>query len=167
MIRRIVFTFTLVLFASIGIFAQTGSTRESSQDVAYWVEFWSRPPVLLFGGQQKEFFKNMQVILFPYDDHDEPSNPSALDSDIRWLNDHPNVRFYIDGYASSRGPLIYNLALSQRRADWVKQVLFSRGIAENRVKMAAGWGEMYPVCPELNDECWSKNRIVRFQYSPD
>ena len=167
MIRRIVFIVTVVLLTSSGIFAQTGSSRESSQAVAYWVDFWSRPPVFLFGPQQEEFFKNMQVILFPWNDHDEPSNPSALDSDIQWLKDHPNVRFYIDGYASSRGPLIYNLALSQRRADWVKQVLLSRGIAENRIKVAAGWGEMYPLCPELNDECWSKNRMVRFQYFPD
>jgi outer membrane protein OmpA-like peptidoglycan-associated protein len=167
MIRRFVFIVTVVLFTSTGTFAQTESPRESSQDVAYWVDFWSRPPVFLFGPQQEEFFKNMQVILFPYDNHDEPVNPSALDSDTQWLKDHPNVRFYIGGYASSRGPLIYNLALSQRRADWVRQVLISRGIAENRIKVAAGWGEMYPVCPELNDECWAKNKVVRFQYSPD
>jgi outer membrane protein OmpA-like peptidoglycan-associated protein len=167
MIRRIVFIVTAMLFTSTGIFAQTESARESGPDVAYWVAFWSRPPVFLFGPQQEEFFKNMQGILFPYDNHDEPVNPSALDSDIQWLKDHPNVRFYIGGYASSRGPLIYNLALSQRRADWVKQVLISRGIAENRIKVAAGWGEMYPVCPELNDECWAKNKVVRFHYSPD
>jgi peptidoglycan-associated lipoprotein len=167
MIRHIVFIVTVVLFTSSGVFAQTESARESSPDVAYWVDFWSRPPVFLFGPQQEEFFKGMQVILFPYDDHDDPSNPSVLDSDIQWLNDHPHVRFYINGYASSRGPLPYNLALSQRRADWVKQVLLSRGVAENRIKLAVGWGEMYPVCPELNDECWSKNRLVRFEYSPD
>ena len=167
MIRRVVFIFTVVLFTSSAIAAQTESARESSQDVTYWVDFWSRVPVLLFGPQQEEFSKNMQVILFPYDNHDEPVNSSALDSDIQWLKDHPNLCFYIGGYASSRGPLVYNLALSQRRADWVKQVLLSRGIAENRIKVAAGWGEMYPLCPELNDECWSKNRMVRFQYFPD
>ena len=27
-------------------------------------------------------------------------------------------------------------------------------------------GDLYPVCPETNDECWSKNRLVRFVYSP-
>ena len=167
MIRRIVSVATIVLFISTGIFAQTGSAVESSQDVAYWVGFWSRPPVFLFGPEQEAFFKNMQAILFPWNDHDEPSNPSALDSDIQWLRDHPNVRFYIDGFASSRGDLIYNLALSQRRADWVKQVVVNRGVAENRIKVTTGWGELYPVCPELNDECWSKSRMVRFQYAPD
>lgn len=68
--------------------------------------------------------------------------------------------------ASSRGELIFNLALSQRRANWVKQTLVSRGISENRIVLAVGWGQLYPVCAELNDECWSRNRIVRFLYSP-
>jgi outer membrane protein OmpA-like peptidoglycan-associated protein len=94
-----------------------------------------------------------------------PPTP-AFDNDVRWLKDHPNDRFYVEGYASSRGDLIYNLALSQRRANWIKQTLISRGIPENRIVLAVGWGQLYPVCPELTDECWSKNRLVRFLYSP-
>jgi peptidoglycan-associated lipoprotein len=165
MSRRIVFVAAIVLFMSTGVFAQ--SAEESSQDIAYWVDFWSRPPVFVFGPQQEEFFKNMPPVLFPYNDHDEPSNPSVLDSEIQWLKDHPKVRFYIDGFASSRGDLIYNLALSQRRADWVKQVVLNKGIPESRIKVATGWGELYPICPQTTEECWSKNRMVRFQYAPD
>ena len=97
----------------------------------------------------------MQVVLFPYDNDDDPTNPTVLDSDIQWLKAHPNVRFSVNGYASSRGPLIYNLNLSQRRADWIKGFMISRGIAENRIKIAVGWGELYPVCPERTDECWA------------
>src|SRR5215469_9088497 len=138
---------SILVFASTGVFAQTG-TAGSSPNVAYWVDYWSRPHVNLFGAEQEAFNANMQPILFPYDDHDEPSNPNVLDSDVQWLKDHPNVRFYIDGYASSRGEMIYNLALSQRRAYWVKQTLVSRGISESRILVAAGWGELYPVCPE-------------------
>ena len=92
---------------------------------------------------------------------------AVLDDNVRWLKDHPNGRFYIHGYASSRGDLVYNLALSQRRADWVKQAMISKGISEDRIAMAVGWGELYPVCPETNDECWSKNRRVRFSYTPN
>ena len=165
MSRRIVFVAAIMLFVSTGVFAQ--SQEESSQDIAYWVDFWSRPPVFVFGPQQEEFFNNMQPVLFQWNDHDEPSNQSILDSDIQWLKDHPNVRFYIDGFASSRGDLIYNLALSQRRADWVKQVVLAKGIPESRIKVATGWGELYPVCPQTTEECWSRNRMVRFQYAPD
>ena len=129
--RRHVFLISaIVLLTSPVICAQTdlnGPTR----DVSFWVNHWSRPPVIVFGPQEETFYQNMQTILFPYNDHDEPSNASALDSNVQWLKDHPNVRFYVDGYASSRGDWLYNLRLSQRRADWVKQTLVSRGIAES------------------------------------
>ena len=156
----------LFLLTGSGMLAQQ-APLESSADVAYWVEYWAQPRVVLFGPEERAFNQNLHEIMFPWNDHDEPSNPGALDDNVRWLKDHPSDRFYIDGYASSRGTLIYNLALSQRRADWVKQTLISKGIAENRIVLAVGWGQLYPVCPETNDECWSKNRLVRFSYAPN
>lgn len=164
--RHIVVISIIALFTGSRLIAQTGS-QDSLTGADFWVEHWSRPPVILFGPEEEDFYQNMRVILFPWNDHDDPSNPDALESNIQWLQDHPNVRLYIDGYASSRGDWLYNLRLSQRRADWVKRTLMSRGIAENRIKLAAGWGELYPVCPESNDECWTKNRLVRLTYSPD
>jgi outer membrane protein OmpA-like peptidoglycan-associated protein len=163
MSRYIVFVTTIVLFACTSSFAQAGS---ANNDVAFWVDHWSRQP-LSFSPDEEAFNRSMQVILFPWNDHDEPSNPKALDDDVQWLKDHPTVRFYVDGYASSRGEQLYNLNLSQRRAEWVKQVLVNRGIPESRIRVAAGWGQLYPVCPELNDDCWSKNRLVRLVYAPD
>ena len=166
MSRNMILISAIVLLTSPVMFAQTERGGPRS-DAAFWVDHWSRPPVIVFGPEEEAFYQNMQVILFPYNDHDEPSNPSALDSNVQWLKDHPNVRFYVDGYASSRGDWLYNLSLSQRRADWIKQTLVNRGIAESRIKVTAGWGELYPVCPETGDECWSKNRLVRFVYSPE
>lgn len=162
---RIILAGLILLGSSNQIFAQSGSAR--SLDSSYWVDYWSRPPLAIFGPDEEAFNKSVQVTLFPYNDHDDPSNPAVLDSNAQWLKDHPNVRFYVDGYASSRGDLVYNLALAQRRAEWVKRALISRGVAENQIKMATGWGELYPVCPEVNDECWTKNRLVRLQYAPN
>ncbi|HXJ89798.1 MAG TPA: OmpA family protein [Candidatus Binatia bacterium] len=166
MSRHVILISAIVLLASPMIFAQREPGAPHT-DVAFWVNHWSQPPVIVFGPDEEAFNQNMQVVMFPYDDHDEPSNISALDNNVQWLKDHPNVRFYVDGYASSRGDWLYNLRLSQRRANWVKQAMVSRGIAASRIKVAAGWGEMYPVCPETGDECWTKNRLVRFVYSPN
>jgi outer membrane protein OmpA-like peptidoglycan-associated protein len=165
--RHILFLIpTIVWLAGIAAFAQIGSI-EPQTDVGYWVNYWSRPPLITYGPEQEAFYQNMQVILFPNDDHDDPANPSALDNNVRWLQDHPDVSFYVDGYASSSGDWLYNLGLAQRRADWVRQALISRGIAEQRIKVSAGWGELYPACPETNEQCWSKNRVVRLIYSPN
>lgn len=166
MSRYIFLISAFVVLAGIAGFAQIGNI-EPQTDVDYWVRYWSGPPLIAYGPEERAFYQNMQVILFPNNDDDQPSNPSALDTNIRWLQDHPNASFYIDGYASSEGDWLYNLGLAQRRSDWVKQALISRGIAENRIKVSAGWGELYPVCPQTNDECWSKNRLVRFIYSPN
>ena len=141
-------------------------TASSPSGDAFWVNYWSQPRVILYGPEEEAFYQNMKVLMFPWNDHDEPSNLSALDDNAQWLKEHSNVSFYIDGYASNRGDLIYNLALSQRRAEWVKHALISRGISEDRIRIAAGWGQLYPVCLERNDECWTKNRLVRFSYVP-
>ena len=157
--------FALVMVLVTAATAQQ-RTDGSPYGNAFWVSYWAHPRMILFGPEEEAFYQNMKNVMFPWDEHDEPSNPSALDDAARWLKEHPNVRFYIDGCASSRGQLIYNLVLSQKRADWVKQALISRGIAENRIRFAVGWGQLYPVCLELDDECWSKNRQVRFTYAP-
>ena len=172
--RLVIIAITMLFFANIEVFAQEGSAKASTDvafseaptDVAFWVAYWGKPRVVLFGPEQEAFNQNVHEILFPWNDHDEPSNPNTLDDNVQWLKDHANDRFYIEGYASSRGDLGYNLTLSKRRADWVKQTLISKGIAENRIVSVAGWGQLYPVCPELNDECWNRNRVVRFVYSP-
>ena len=172
---RLAFVVITVLFlSSIGLSAQQGTSEvstdvaftEAPTDVAFWVAYWGKPRVVLFGPAEEAFNQNVHEILFPWNEHDRPLNPNTLDDNVQWLKDHPSDRFYIEGYASSRGELGYNLDLSKRRAAWVKQTLISKGIAENRIVLAVPWGQLLPVCPDLNDECWSKNRVVRFVYSP-
>jgi outer membrane protein OmpA-like peptidoglycan-associated protein len=65
----------------------------------------------------------------------------ALQADVQWLKDHPSVRFYIEGYASTRGEdIIYNLLLSVKRGEGVRQALMGKGIPENRIMLTTGWG---------------------------
>jgi outer membrane protein OmpA-like peptidoglycan-associated protein len=110
--RLVVIVITLLFFASIDVFAQQGSA-EASTDVAFWVAYWGKPRVILFGPEQEAFSQNVHEILFPWDEHDDPSNTNILDDNVQWLKDHAGDRFYIEGYASSRGDLGYNLTLSK------------------------------------------------------
>jgi hypothetical protein len=122
---RCEFAFTLataLLFTATATFSQQVSV--GSKDDAFWVAHWAQPRVFL-SAEEESFYKNVKEVMFPWNDHDEPSNPM------------------------------------------VKQALVSRGISENRIVVAAGWGQLHPVCPELNDECWTRNRLVRFIYSPN
>ena len=87
----------------------------------------------------------MHDVSFALNVYDQPLDPGAVDADAQWLKDHASDRFYIEGYASSDGNLGYNLSLSRRRAEWVKQALISKGVAESRIVLATPWGQLYPT----------------------
>lgn len=124
--------------------------------------------VNLFGPEQAEFNQVIKELPFGRNEHEATSDPGALRADVQWLKDHPGVRFYIEGYASTRGEdIIYNLVLSANRAETVRQAVLAMGIPASRILFTTGWGQLYPVCPEQNDECWARNRRVIFRYVPN
>jgi len=135
-------------------------------DDSFWVGYWSHPKPILHGAEEEAFYQNLKDVMFARNEYNRSVNPSVLDDDARWLKEHPNVNFYIDGYSSKRGDQEYNLRLAQLRAEWVKQSLMKRGVSEDRIKLAVGWGELYPSCLDESDECLAKNKVVRFTYVP-
>jgi outer membrane protein OmpA-like peptidoglycan-associated protein len=156
---------TMLLVTSIPLFAK-GSSGASADD-AFWVDFWAKPRVVLFGPDEQAFNENMHEITFAHDRFDHSLDENALNADVQWLKDHPGDRFFIEGYASATGSEAYNLNLSGRRAWWVREVLIRKGIAEDRILLAVPWGMLYPACTEDTEECHAKNRVVRFAYYPN
>ena len=152
---------TMLLVTSIPLFAKPYA------DAAYWVDYWSKLPVPLYGPEEQAFNENMHEIKFAHNRFDHALDEKALNADVQWLKDHPNDRFFIDGYASVTGSEAYNLKLSGERAWWVRQVMIRKGIAEDRIVLAVPWGELYPACLENTEECYAKNRVVRFTYRPN
>jgi OOP family OmpA-OmpF porin len=74
----------------------------------------------------------------------------VLDEAAEALKDNPDVRVTIAGYTDSIGSEDYNLKLSERRAQAVKQYLVSRGIAASRLN-TVGRGEADPIAPNTKD----------------
>ena len=106
--------------------------------------------------------QDLKDVLFDFDTHESASEQAILEANAQWLKDHPNVKFKLAGYTDPRGDLVYNLALSQRRADAINQELIRMGVSEDRIASAVGWGELYPNCAESTEECWKENRRVEF-----
>lgn len=62
-----------------------------------------------------------------------------------------NESFVIYGYTDNRGSYDYNLALSQKRAEYIRQLLISRGFDGHKLK-AVGRGMNDPVIPDAQTE---------------
>lgn len=60
------------------------------------------------------------------------------------LNNYPATRIQVAGHTDSRGSEQYNLDLSQKRADSVKNALVQRGVDPIRIE-TIGYGESAPV----------------------
>ena len=106
--------------------------------------------------------EDLKNVEFGFDSHDLASEQLSLDANAQWLKSHSNVRIRLSGYTDPRGGIVYNLALSHRRAENVKQELVRMGIAEDRIEFATGGGKLYPNCLESTEECWKLNRRVEF-----
>ena len=156
---------TMLFATSVPLFANGPSAAPA--DDAFWVAYWAKPKVALYGPENQAFNENVHEITFAHDRFDHALDEGTLNADVQWLKDHPSARFFIEGYASSTGAEAYNLRLSGYRADWVREVLIRKGIAKDRILLAVPWGELYPACLEETEECHAKNRVVRFAYYPN
>lgn len=94
-----------------------------------------------------------------------PSNNSILNSAVSYINS-TNGSYVVVGATDTRGTESYNQALSQRRADNVKQYLISNGANSSKLE-AQGNGKFDLKYPECNpaSKCpeW-KNRANRRVY---
>lgn len=75
------------------------------------------------------------------------------------IKKYPDSRWRIEGHTDSQGSSEYNKKLSQERADAVKKYLVSLGVPE-KMLIAEGMGENYPIADNKTEEGRQKNRRV-------
>jgi outer membrane protein OmpA-like peptidoglycan-associated protein len=110
--------------------------------------------------QAQEITQNVKEVYFPFNIYSRVINPDILRADADYLKQHPDARLWIQGYADIRGDIFYNLVLSYRRAQFVKDQFVQNGVSESQIGFATGWGKLYPVCQSTDDDCYQKQRRV-------
>jgi outer membrane protein OmpA-like peptidoglycan-associated protein len=75
----------------------------------------------------------------------ETSQMPSIEHVAAYLKNHPGVNVTVNGYASPEGTETYNLQLSQRRADAVKDILVNKyGISADRINaIGHGVGDIF------------------------
>jgi outer membrane protein OmpA-like peptidoglycan-associated protein len=89
----------------------------------------------------------------------KPSSVARIDEIVKAIQHYKPVSVFIEGGADARGSHPYNFALSDRRANAIKQALIERGISENLL-FTKGYGKTQPVAPNHNKEGRRLNRRV-------
>jgi peptidoglycan-associated lipoprotein len=92
-----------------------------------------------------------------------PDAEQSLTTDASFLNEHPSIKFTIDGQCDERGSEEYNLGLGDRRATAAKNFLINAGVSADRISTIS-FGKSQPVCTDQTEECWQKNRRAHFHY---
>jgi peptidoglycan-associated lipoprotein len=104
----------------------------------------------------------LKEVYFAFDSFDlRPDARATLKTNADWLKANPSTRVEIEGHTDERGTNEYNLALGAKRAQAAKDYLVSLGIPADRLSTIS-YGEELPVCKELSEDCWQKNRRDRF-----
>jgi peptidoglycan-associated lipoprotein len=123
------------------------------------------PPPPPAGPSDEELFaQNIKDIYFDYDKSDlRADQNAALQADMLFLNQHPNINFTIEGHCDERGSIEYNVGLGEKRAATVKNALTVAAINAARINTIS-YGKEKPFCTESNEACWQQNRRAHFVY---
>ena len=101
-------------------------------------------------------------VMFEYDmSNIRDDQRAVMQKNADWMKKWTTTRVTIEGHADSRGTNEYNLALGERRGNAVKDYMISLGIDANRM-MVISKGEEAPVCSEMTDACYARNRRGHF-----
>ncbi len=94
-----------------------------------------------------------------------PESQARMDPVIEALRRDPRLRVEVRTYTDNVGPARYNQRLSDARADALREMLITRGIAADRID-AAGEGENDPVADNASEEGRALNRRGELRFLP-
>ncbi len=89
----------------------------------------------------------------------KPESMGEINRIMVIMKSHPELKFEIGGHTDNDGDAVYNLKLSQQRADAVKAELLKQGIDASRLT-TKGYGVTKPLADNATTEGKANNRRV-------
>ena len=105
-----------------------------------------------------------QIYLFAYDDSNLASKyiPS-INAQAEYLKSHTGARILIAGHTDERGSREYNVALGERRANTVAEIMRMSGVHSQQVRVVS-YGKERPVYFGHDEAAHRQNRRVEITY---
>jgi outer membrane protein OmpA-like peptidoglycan-associated protein len=91
-----------------------------------------------------------------------PQSNAELETLLDMMTNNPTIKIEISGYTDNVGKDDYNINLSQKRAESVKQYLINKGVKEDRI-VAKGYGKNNPIATNDNEQGRQMNRRTEFK----
>ena len=91
----------------------------------------------------------------------KPESMGVINEIVKLMNQHPEIKFSIEGHTDSDGDVKFNKTLSEQRAQTVMNQLIELGIGSDRL-VTKGFGEDVPVTDNSTPEGKANNRRVEF-----
>jgi len=91
----------------------------------------------------------------------KPESMGIINEVAGLMQEHPELKFSVEGHTDSDGNDELNMELSQKRAESVMNEMIGMGIAKDRLQ-AKGYGESKPITGNASPEDKANNRRVEF-----
>ncbi len=104
----------------------------------------------------------LKTVNFPYDSFAlNAEGKAAVQANAQILKDKATAKVQIEGHCDIRGGIQYNLALGEKRANAVKNLLVEMGISADRITTIS-YGKERLLDQGTSDEAHAKNRRANF-----
>lgn len=132
---------------------------------------WHDPRFVLTNAESQRLIKDLEkngvatsyAILFAFNSAKlENSSKQILSGIAVYLKNNADVKLAVEGHCDIVGSAAYNMVLSQKRANSVRDFLVSKGISSSRLS-PKGYGFSQPVADNSTDAGRAKNRRVVFR----
>jgi OmpA-OmpF porin, OOP family len=142
----------------------TAFTGEEYADILACYNLKTKPMAMEKAGPTTEHWVMPSDTLFDFDKAViKKKYYSHLDGVAAEINKDPSIKVEVQGHTDSIGSEKYNMGLSKRRANAVRNYLIKKGgVAADRLT-AVGYGESMPIASNKTKEGRAKNRRVELK----
>ena len=132
--------------------ACTNTTIERTSDA-------TAVPAIATSTYSESSLASSSTVYFSYDNYNINSTGSEKIKSLASIVKENGLNVRVEGHCDERGTREYNLALGEKRANAIAELLIINGVSSSNITTVS-YGEEKPASRGSNEKSWSKNRRV-------